>query len=102
LRLRELGLVAALIDLGQYVAGLDVLPFCKRNLLELAIDLSPHGHGIEGLNGPDAVHMDWHVLPDDRGCNDCYRAIEAMTPASTAASGPASAAPLVYGHIVIA
>jgi hypothetical protein len=46
--------------------------------------------------------MDWHVVPDNRGRNDRYRAIEAMTPPSTAASGPASAAPLVYGHIVIA
>jgi hypothetical protein len=95
-------LVAALIDLGQYVADVDVLPFLKRNLLELTVDLGPHGHGIEGLDGPDALHMDWHVLPDNRGRNDRYRSIEAMTPPSTAASGPASAAPLVYGHIVIA
>ncbi len=96
----EFGLVGAPIDLGQYVAGLDVQPFCKRNLLEEPIDLRPHGHGIEGLNGPDAVHMDWHVLPYNRGRDDRYRAINAMTPPSTAASG--SASPLVYGHIVIA
>ena len=49
------------IDLRQEVAGLDLLSFAKRDLLELTVDLRLDRHCVEGLNRPEAGQVDGHI-----------------------------------------
>ncbi len=47
LRLRQLHLERPRIDLGQEVAGVDVLPFLERHLDQLAVDAGVDGDGVQ-------------------------------------------------------
>ena len=43
---------AKLIDLGQQIAGLDVLSFGECDFVELTIHPDLYHNGVEGLDGP--------------------------------------------------
>ena len=51
-RLIQCGLKWSRIDLGQQIAGLDVLSLGERYLVELTIHPDLYHYGVEGLDGP--------------------------------------------------
>jgi hypothetical protein len=65
LRLRELRLQRARVELREQLAGLHVLPFDEADLVELAVDARLHGHGGHRGDGADARAVDLHVLRRD-------------------------------------
>jgi len=52
LRLIQRRLIWSRIDLGQQIAGLDVLSFGECDFVELTIHPDLYHNGVEGLDGP--------------------------------------------------
>ena len=73
-RLIEDGLVRMRIELSEDVAGFYILSFGKKNFHQFAIDARMHGHGVERLDGPEAVEINRHIFLFDLGRDNRYRA----------------------------
>src|SRR5215471_2153254 len=67
-RLIEHGLVGTGIDLREKISGLDLLTLGERDPDELAVDLGPDRHGVEGLYGTEPGQVDRYVALL-RGCD---------------------------------
>ena len=78
------GLIGGGVDLRQHIAALDLLAFGVVDAEQLAVDLRPHRHRVQGSDGADAVEIDRHVGPLGQSCNDRDRPVVA-TPAAAKA-----------------
>src|SRR6266702_1406532 len=61
LRLLELRLEWARVDLGEHLAFADALALAEEDLVEPPVHLRLHGDGLEGDDAPQPLQVDGHV-----------------------------------------
>ena len=88
-RLVELCLVGPGIDLGEHVAGLDILALREKNLVNRAVHARPYRHRVEGLHRAKTIQVDRDISlghhPGHHGHGKVGH--EAVRPATMASGG---------------